>query len=64
MGGSLGKGVILLTEAQKDALLDKLGFDAYNHYLNRLSTFIIEKNATVSNHYLTILKWAEEDKKI
>ena len=64
MGGTLGKGVILLTEAQKDALLDKLGFDAYNHYLNRLSTFIIEKNATVSNHYLTILKWAEEDKKI
>lgn len=64
LGGTLGKGVILLTESQREALLDKLGFDAYNHYLEKLSTFIIDKNAKVSNHYQTILKWAEEDKKV
>ena len=61
MGGSLGKGVVLLTEDQREALLDKLGFDAFNHYIDKLSTFIIEKGARVSNHYNTILKWARED---
>ena len=61
MGGTLGKGVILLTEDQRDALLEKLGFDAFNHYIDKLSTFIIEKGARVSNHYNTILKWARED---
>lgn len=64
MGGTLGKNVVLLTEAQKDALLDKLGFDAFNHYVDKLSTFIIKKEAKVGNHYQTILKWAEEDRKI
>jgi hypothetical protein len=64
MGGTLGKGVVLLTDAQREALLDKLGFDAFNHYINRLSTFIIQKGATVKNHYGTILKWAEEDRMI
>ena len=62
MGGTLGKGVVLLTEEQKTALLDKLGLDAFNHYVEKLATFIIEKGAKVSNHYKTILKWSEEDK--
>lgn len=64
MCGTLGKGVVLLTDAQKDALLDKLGFDAFNHYIEKLANFIIGKDAKVSNHYKTILKWAEEDKMI
>ena len=61
MGGTLGKNVILLTPAQDEELLEKLGFHAYNHYMDKLSTFIIEKGAKVSNHYATILKWARED---
>lgn len=64
MGGTLGKGVVLLTEAQKDLLLEELGFDAFNHYVEKLATFIIEKKAKVSNHYATILRWANEDKKL
>ncbi len=64
MGGTLGQGVVLLTDAQKDALLDKLGLDAFNHYIKRLADFIIDKEATVGNHYQTILKWAKEDKKV
>ncbi len=63
MGGSLGKGVVLLTEEQKADLLDKLGLDGFNYYVEKLARFIIDKKATVSNHYKTILKWAEEDKK-
>lgn len=64
MGGTLGKGVVLLTEAQKDDLLEKMGIDAFNHYVEKLATFIIDKNAKVGNHYKTILKWWEEDKKL
>ena len=64
MGGTLGKGVVLLTPEQKDALLDKLGLDAFNHYIDKLATFIIDKDAKVSNHYKTILKWVEEDMKV
>ena len=64
MGGTLGKGVVLLTEEQKDDLLEKLGLDGFNYYVEKLARFIIDKQATVSNHYKTILKWAEEDKKI
>lgn len=61
MGGKLGKGVVLLSEVQKDALLEKLGLDAFNHYVEKLANFIIEKDAKVGNHYQTILKWHIED---
>ena len=64
VGGTVGKGVVLLTEAQQDALLDKLGFDAFNFYVEKLATFIIEKKAKVGSHYNTILKWAKEDSAI
>ena len=64
VGGTIGRNVVLLTDAQFSSLLDKLGLDAFNHYVDRLSTFIIEKSAKVSNHYATILKWAEEDARV
>lgn len=64
MGGTLGKGVVKLTPKQEEALLDKLGFDAFNYYVERLANFIIEKNAKVANHCAMILKWAEEDAKV
>ena len=64
IGGNLGKGVIYLTDRQFNDLLGKLGLDAFNRYMDRLATFIIEKDAHVKNHYETILKWYEEDTKI
>lgn len=63
-GGTLGKNVVLLTPAQQDSLLEQLGLDAFNFYMDKLSTFIIQKNAKVGNHYATILKWAKEDAKL
>lgn len=62
--GKLGRGVVLLTPEQDDILLEKLGFDGYNHYISKLADFIIEKGAKVANHYATILKWAKEDAKV
>ena len=61
MGGTLGKGVVLLTDNQRESLLEELGFDAFNHYIDKLANFIIDKKAKVSNHYATIKKWAKED---
>lgn len=61
VGGSLGKGVVYLTDRQLHDLYDRLGMDAFNRYVDRLATFIIEKNAHVKNHYDTILKWYTED---
>ena len=61
IGGSLGKGVVYLTDRQLHDLIDRLGMDAFNRYVDRLATFIIEKNAHIKNHYEMILKWYTED---
>lgn len=59
--GELGKGVVLLSEAQIADLLDKLDLDAFDHYVDKLASFIIDKGARVKNHYDTILKWWRQD---
>lgn len=64
IGGKLGKGVVYLTRRQFDDLVEKLGVDAFDRYVERLAIFIIEKKAHVKNHYETILKWYEEDTKV
>lgn len=61
IGGTLGKGVIKLSQAQSDSLLDTLGLDMFNHYVERLADYIIRTGAVVHNHYETILKWWKED---
>lgn len=62
--GELGKGVIVLTEEQTEDLLETLGLDLFDYYIDKLSTFIIKNDAKVKNHYETILSWAEQDSKI
>ena len=61
VGGELGKGVVFLTDEQMDDLLDKIGLEAFDHYMDKLSNFIINNDARVKNHYETILKWWQED---
>jgi hypothetical protein len=61
IGGTLGKGVVKLSPAQSDSLLDKLGLDMYNHYVARLADYIIKNGVVVHNHYETILKWWKQD---
>lgn len=64
VGGSLGKGVVYLTDSQLHDLMDRLGLDAFNRYVDRLAMFIIDKKAHVKNHYETIIKWYEEDSQV
>lgn len=60
-GGKLGKNALILSEAQFDYLLDTLGLEMFDYYLDKLSTFIVEKGAKVKSHYETILRWWRED---
>lgn len=61
IGGDLGKGVVFLSDEQMGDLLDRMDLEVFNHYVDKLSTFIIKNGAHVKNHYETILKWWTED---
>lgn len=62
ISGKLGKGVVYLSDAQVEDLLNRMDIGGFDVYVERLANFIIKNNATVANHYKTILKWWEEDK--
>ncbi len=64
MHGKLGKGVVLLTNEQQEDLLDKLGLDGFDHYVEKLANFILDNQANIRNHYATILKWWNEDRSV
>ena len=53
--------VVFLTENQVADLLDKLGLEAFDRYVDKLANYIIEKDAHIKNHYETILKWHTQD---
>lgn len=61
MHGELGKGVVALTDAQIDMLLEEIGLDMFDFYVDKLSNFIIKNDARVKNHYETIRRWYKED---
>ena len=61
VGGELGKGVVLLSDEQIGDLLDTMGLDSFDYYVDKLASFIIKNDARVANHYETILKWWQED---
>lgn len=64
MKGVLGKGVVLLSEHQIEELLDTMGIDSFDYYVDKLSSFILKTGAKVKNHYATIVKWWEEDRSV
>ena len=61
LNGELGKGVVFISDEQFSDLLDRMGIDTFDYYVDKLSTFIIKNGAHVKNHYETILKWWQED---
>ena len=61
VGGQIGKGVVFLADAQIEDLLEQMGIEAFDHYVDKLSAFIIKNDAKVQNHYATILKWWRQD---
>lgn len=61
IGGSMGKNVVYLSDRQFNDLMERLGLDAFNRYVERLADYIIQNNAYIRNHYETILRWYKED---
>ena len=61
VGGTLGKGVVFMSDEQVADLLDRMGIEAFDHYVGKLSDFILKNGARVKSHYETILKWWRED---
>ena len=52
---------VMLTGNQLSDLLDQLGLEMFDYYIDKLDDFIYKNNAFVKNHYKTILKWVAED---
>lgn len=63
-GGVLGKGKVLLTDAQVEDLLQRMGIEAFDNYVEKLANFIIRNDARVASHYDTILKWWRQDSQV
>ena len=63
--GTLGEGLVFMSDEQFASLCEKLSYDEINHYFERLKDFIRKKpHATIHSHYKTILKWVEEDRSV
>lgn len=59
------KGKVMLSENQIADLLDKLGLEAFDEYVDRLNNWLLSNpQAYIKSHYDTILKWYNEDRKI
>jgi hypothetical protein len=63
--GTLGEGIVFMTDEQFESLCEKLSLDEIHHYFNRLKDFIRKNpHATIHSHYKTLLKWVEEDRSV
>ena len=64
MNGKLGKGVVLLSQEQMADLLEQMGLDSFDYYVERLANYILKHKCNIRNHYDTILKWWNEDRSV
>ena len=63
LGGSLGKGVVLLSDEQMDDLLDKLSIDEFNKYVGIVADCELSgKPYTKKTHYQAILDMVAKDR--
>lgn len=65
LGGSLGKGVVFLSQEQTDDLLDKLSLEEFDYYVGVVADCILSgKQYKRKTHYQAILDMAIADRKI
>ena len=63
LGGSLGKGVVLLSDEQMDDLLDKLSIDEFNKYVGIVADCELNgKPYKKKTHYQAILDMVAKDR--
>ena len=64
IGGTLGKGVVFMSEEQFSNLCDKLSFDELNHYFGIVADCELNgKNFKKKTHYQAILDMVAKDRK-
>ena len=65
MGGSLGKGVVMLSDEQMDDLLEKLSIDEFDKYVAIVADCELKgKRYKTKSHYQAILDMAAKDRRI
>lgn len=65
LGGELGKGVVLLSEAQMDDLLQKLSLEEFDYYVGVVADCILKgKQYKRKTHYQAILDMAMADRRV
>lgn len=65
LGGTLGKGVVMLSDEQFNDLLDRLSIAEFNKYVSIVADCELNgKHYTNKTHYQAILDMAKEDRKI
>ena len=65
LGGSLGKGVVLLSDDQMDDLLNRLSLDEFNKYVTIVADMELSgKRYRKKTHYQAILDMALKDRRI
>lgn len=65
LGGELGKGVVLLSEAQMDDLLEKLSLEEFDYYVGVVADCILKgKQYKRKTHYQAILDMAMADRRV
>lgn len=57
-------GNVFLTDDELNALYERIGAIKTKQYIKRLDQFIFDRGATVADHFNTILKWHNEDRKL
>lgn len=58
------RGNVMLSENQISDLLEKMGLEVFDYYVDKLNAFIRDTGAFVKNHYETLLKWYNEDRAV
>lgn len=65
MGGKLGEGVVLLSEAQFNDLLDRLSLDEFDKYIGIVRDMELSgKHYKKKTHYQAILDMAAKDRRV
>lgn len=65
LNGTLGRGVVLLSDAQMDDLLDKLSIEEFDRYVEIVADMELSgRRYTKKTHYQAILDMAYKDRKI
>jgi hypothetical protein len=65
LGGTLGKGVVMLSDEQIDSLLDELSLDEFNKYVEIVADMELSgKHYKKKTHYQAILDMAAKDRRV